>query len=86
MRRREWPRVSLALEEAGGHWSDSLVWAKDRLVVGARDYQKMYEPIWYGWREGAKHHWCGARDQGNVLRFKRRGPDSGTLHPTDKIR
>ena len=23
-----------------------------------------YRTIWYGWREGAKHHWCGDRDQG----------------------
>ncbi|MCH7838401.1 MAG: site-specific DNA-methyltransferase, partial [Chloroflexi bacterium] len=82
MSTREWPRVSLALEGAGGHWSDSLVWAKDRFVLGARDYQTQYEPIWYGWREGASHHWCGDRDQGNVLRFKR--PSASELHPTMK--
>jgi DNA modification methylase len=82
MSTREWPRVSLALEEGGGHWSDSLVWAKDRFVIGARDYQTMYEPIWYGWREGAKRHWCGARDQGNVITVKR--PSSSELHPTMK--
>ena len=51
-------------------------------MLGARDYQTQYEPIWYGWREGAKHHWCGDRDQGNVLRFKR--PSSSELHPTMK--
>jgi ParB-like chromosome segregation protein Spo0J len=71
MSTREWPSVSLALEEAGGHWSDSLVWVKDRFTLGQRDYQTQYEPIWYGWRQGVKRHWCGDRDQGNVLRFTR---------------
>ena len=82
MSTREWPRVSLILEEAGGHWSDSLVWAKDRFTLGARDYQTQYEPICYGWREGVKRHWCGARDQGNVITIKR--PSASELHPTTK--
>jgi DNA modification methylase len=82
MSTREWPSVSLALEEAGGHWSDSLIWEKDRFTLGARDYQTQYEPIWYGWREGAKRHWAGGRDQGNVLKIKR--PSASELHPTMK--
>jgi len=82
MSTREWPHLALAMEEAGGHWSDSLVWMKDRLVPGLRDYQTQYEPIWYGWRQGAKHHWCGDRDQGNVLRIDR--PAASPLHPTMK--
>ena len=82
MSTKEWPTVSRVLAEAGGHWSDTIIWAKDRFVLGARDYQTQYEPIWYGWREGASHHWCGDRDQGNVLRFKR--PSASELHPTMK--
>ena len=82
MSTREWPTVSIILAAQGGHWSDSLVWAKDRFVLGQRDYQTQYEPIWYGWREGAKHHWSGGRNQGNVLNIKR--PSSSPLHPTMK--
>ena len=26
------------------------------------DWQRMYEPILYGWREGTDHFGCGARD------------------------
>ena len=66
MSSKEWPTVSRVLEEAGAHWSDTLVWAKDRFTLGRADYQRQYEPIWYGWREGAKRHWCGDRDQGDV--------------------
>jgi DNA modification methylase len=82
MSSKEWPLVSRVLEEEGGHWSDTLIWAKDRFVLGRADYQRQYEPIWYGWREGAKHHWNGDRDQGDVWRIER--PSASELHPTTK--
>ena len=41
-----------------------------------------YEPIWYGWRTGTKHHWCGDRDQGDVWQFPK--PSASELHPTMK--
>jgi hypothetical protein len=53
-----------AFAAAGGHWSTFIIWAKDRFTLGRSDYQRQFEPILYGWPEGAKHHWCGARDQG----------------------
>jgi hypothetical protein len=34
MSSREWPTVARALAEAGGHWSDTIIWAKDRFVLG----------------------------------------------------
>jgi DNA modification methylase len=82
MSTREWPLVTRVLEEAGGHWSDTIIWAKDRFVLGRADYQRQYEPIWYGWREGANHHWCGDRDQGDVWSIPR--PAESELHPTMK--
>jgi DNA modification methylase len=82
MSTKEWPLVTHALEEAGGHWSDTIIWAKDRFVLGRADYQRQYEPIWYGWREGASHHWCGDRDQGDVWSIPR--PAESELHPTMK--
>ena len=82
MSTKEWPLVSRVLEEAGAHWSDTIIWAKDRFTLGRADYQRQYEPIWYGWREGAKHHWCGDRDQGDVWRIPR--PQASELHPTTK--
>jgi DNA modification methylase len=36
----------------------------------------------YGWKEGADHYWCGARDQGDVWFFDK--PVRNDLHPTMK--
>ena len=74
--------VSRILDEAGAHWSTTIIWAKDRFTLGRADYQRGYEPIWYGWREGVKHHWCGDRDQGDVWNVER--PSVNPLHPTMK--
>ena len=82
MSTKEWPTVSQALTEAGGHWSDTIIWAKDRFVLGRSDYQRGYEPMWYGWREGAKRYFRGGRDQSDVWRIDR--PTDSPLHPTTK--
>jgi DNA modification methylase len=71
-----------AFAEAGGHWSTFIIWAKDRFTLGRADYQRQYEPILYGWPEGAKRRWCGARDQGDVWLIDR--PSKNDLHPTMK--
>jgi DNA modification methylase len=82
MSSKELPLVSRILAEEGGHWSDTIIWSKDRFVLGRADYQRAYEPIWFGWREGAAHHWCGDRDQGDVWQIAR--PSESPLHPTMK--
>jgi DNA modification methylase len=82
MSSKEMPLVSRVLAEEGGHWSDTLIWHKDRFLLGRADYQRAYEPIWFGWREGASHHWCGDRDQDDVWKMDR--PSDAPLHPTMK--
>jgi DNA modification methylase len=71
-----------AFREAGGHWSTFVIWAKNTFTMGRSDYQRQYEPILYGWKEGSDHFWCGARDQGDVWFVKK--PVSNDLHPTMK--
>jgi DNA modification methylase len=71
-----------AFTEAGGHWSTFLIWAKNTFTMGRADYQRQYEPILYGWKEGTDHYWCGARDQGDVWFVKK--PIKNELHPTQK--
>jgi DNA modification methylase len=71
-----------AFTDAGGHWSTFVIWAKHHFTLGRSDYQRMYEPILYGWRNGVDHFWCGARDQGDVWFIKR--PASSQEHPTMK--
>ena len=82
MSSKEMPLVSRVLAEEGGHWSDTIIWRKDRFVLGRADYQRAYAPIWFGWREGASHHWCGDRDQDDVWEIDR--PSDAPLHPTMK--
>jgi len=82
MSSKELPLVSRVFAEEGGHWSDTIIWAKDRFVLGRADYRRAYEPIWYGWREGVDHHWCGDRDQGDVWQIAR--PAEAPLHPVMK--
>jgi len=71
-----------AFTEAGGHWSTFVIWAKNTFTMGRSDYQRQYEPILYGWKEGTDHYWCGARDQGDVWFVKK--PAVNDLHPTMK--
>ena len=68
--------------ESGGHWSTFVIWAKNTFTMGRSDYQRQYEPILYGWKEGTDHFWCGARDQGDVWLVKK--PVANDLHPTMK--
>ncbi len=71
-----------AFRESGGHWSTFVIWAKNTFTMGRADYQRQYEPMLYGWREGSDHYWCGARDQGDVWFVKK--PVVNDLHPTMK--
>ena len=71
-----------AFREAGGKWSTFVIWAKNTFTLGRADYQRQYEPILYGWKDGADHFWCGARDQGDVWFFDK--PHKNDLHPTMK--
>ncbi|AXX98652.1 DNA modification methylase [Profundibacter amoris] len=74
--------LQAAFTKAGGHWSTFVIWAKNRFTLGRSDYQRQYEPILYGWPEGVKRRWCGARDQGDVWNINR--PTKNDLHPTMK--
>jgi DNA modification methylase len=71
-----------AFTSAGGHWSTFIIWSKDRFTFGRSDYQRQYEPILYGWREGSEHYWCGDRAQGDVWCVDK--PRVNDLHPTMK--
>ena len=71
-----------AFRAAGGKWSTFVIWAKNTFTLGRSDYQRQYEPILYGWPDGATRHWCGDRDQSDVWQIKK--PHKNDLHPTMK--
>lgn len=79
----EWPAIDKALRGGGFHWSSTIIWAKDQLVMSRKDYHTQYEPIWYGWNERAARLWTVQdRKQSDLWECKR--PKSSPLHPTTK--
>jgi DNA modification methylase len=68
--------------DAGFHYSTLLVWVKNNMAGGWGDYRGAYENIFYGWKEGATHYWCGARDKQTVFKFDK--PAKSDEHPTMK--
>lgn len=63
---RQWEAIDGALSESAVHvvaawgkaprlssWPDRIARIKDRLILSQRDYHTRYEPLWYGWKQGA---------------------------------
>jgi DNA modification methylase len=73
-------RMRLWLIDEGAHWSATIVWKKDRLVLSPAKYQRMYEPCFYGWFD--KSSYKADRKQIEVWEVKR--PTRSDLHPTMK--
>jgi DNA modification methylase len=79
----EWPAIDKALRNAGFHWSSTIIWAKDTLVLSRKDYHTQYEPIWYGWKSNGPRIWTVKdRKQSDLWECKR--PKRSELHPTTK--
>jgi DNA modification methylase len=79
----EWPAIDKALRAGGFHWSSTIIWAKDTLVLSRKDYHTQYEPIWYGWKDDGPRIWTVQdRKQSDVWECKR--PKRSELHPTTK--
>lgn len=80
---QEWPTIDASLRAAGFHWSSTIIWVKDQLVLTRKDYQLQYEPIWYGWNEDAARLAAVLdRTQSDVWLIER--PKRNDLHPTTK--
>lgn len=82
MSAQEWGNIMNVLREAGYHWSSTIIWAKDSLVLSRKDYHTQYEPIWYGWLEGKRLHPLKDRKQSDLWQIPR--PKASEEHPTMK--
>ncbi|WNO10411.1 site-specific DNA-methyltransferase [Teredinibacter sp. KSP-S5-2] len=71
-----------AFIEAGGKWSTFIIWAKNHFTMGRSDYQRQYEPILYGWKEGEERFWCGVRNESDLWFVDK--PVKNDIHPTMK--
>ncbi len=83
MSAQEWGTHMQVMQENGFHWSSTIIWNKDSLVLSRKDYHTKYEPIWYGWVDGAPRL-CQLDDrkQSDVWDVAR--PKRSELHPTMK--
>lgn len=79
---QEWGNMMNALRELNYHWSSTIIWSKDQLVLSRKDYHTKYEPIWYGWTDGARLYPLKVRKQSDVWEIPR--PKVSEEHPTMK--
>ena len=83
MSAQEWGNMMLSLATNDYHWSSTIIWNKNSLVLSRKDYHTKYEPIWYGWKDGAPRLMpLEDRKQCDVWDIDR--PTKSELHPTTK--
>jgi DNA modification methylase len=79
---QEWGGLMSSLGLNGYHWSSTIIWNKDHLVLSRKDYHGKYEPIWYGWKGDGRLHPLEDRKQSDVWDINR--PTKSDEHPTMK--
>lgn len=80
---QEWPVIDAALRKIGFHWSSTIIWVKDQLVLSRKDHHTQYEPMWYGWDNRAPRLMkVEDRKQSDVWQIDR--PKRSEEHPTMK--
>jgi DNA modification methylase len=83
MSAQEWPVIDKALRDQGYHWSSTIIWMKDQLVLSRKDYHTQFEPLWYGWKsDAARIREVVDRKQSDVWQIDR--PKRSDDHPTMK--
>jgi DNA modification methylase len=74
-------KMRLLLIELGLHWSATIAWVKQQLILSPAKYQRMYEPCLYGWF-GDKSSFSADRKEKEVWFVDR--PLNSKEHPTMK--
>lgn len=62
-----------------------IIWAKNQFVMGKQstDYHRQHEQLWYGWKEGAAHHWYGGHKESDLWEVKK-VHNLSMIHSTEK--
>lgn len=68
--------------DSGLKLAQMVIWQKNSLVMGRKDYHFIHEPCLYGWKEGAAHGWYSDRKQTTIIKMDR--PSRNAEHPTMK--
>lgn len=74
-------RIMFTVLDQAFHCSTTIIWNKDRFVLGRGKYHCKYEPCWFGWN-GDGSNFVDDRTLSNVWDFAR--PAASDLHPTMK--
>ena len=74
-------RIMFSVLDENLHNSGTIIWLKDRLVLGRSKYHNKYEPCWFGWNKSGDT-FTDDRSLTNVFECKR--PSKSDLHPTMK--
>jgi len=72
-----------ALKECGLYFSQAVIWVKEHPVLTRKDFMGNHEWCFYGWREGAGHHFFGPPNATDVWSVKKVNPAS-MIHLTEK--
>ena len=71
------------LKAVGLYFSQAVIWLKEWPVLTRKDMMGNHEWCFYGWREGAAHHWFGPDNVTDVWSVKKVNPQQ-MVHLTEK--
>jgi DNA modification methylase len=71
------------LRACGLYFSQAIVWNKLHPVLTRKDFMGCFEIAYYGWREGAAHHFYGPNNALDLWEVKKVNPQS-MIHLTEK--
>ena len=65
------------------YFAQAIIWDKQHPVLTRKDYMGAHEWCFYGWREGAGHHYYGPNNDTDLWHVKKVNPQS-MVHLTEK--
>ncbi|MBN1341568.1 MAG: ParB N-terminal domain-containing protein [Phycisphaerae bacterium] len=71
------------LKASGLYFSQGIVWDKQHPVLTRKDYMGAFELAFYGWKEGAGHHFYGPNNATDLWHVKKVNPQA-MVHLTEK--
>jgi DNA modification methylase len=72
-----------ALRACQLYFSQAIIWVKEHPVLTRKDFMGNHEWCFYGWREGAAHHFFGPNNATDVWTVKKVSPQH-MVHLTEK--
>ena len=71
------------LKATGLYFSQGIVWDKQHPVLTRKDFMGAFEICFYGWKEGAGHHFYGPNNATDLWHVKKVNPQA-MVHLTEK--